>query len=83
MLQETIDGSIRSMIQAVRSRGFCGALSFELHGAVLPELTPTEAPDTSGPFLLPHLGTRFFGDGRIVVLKGGQWIICGKFLCLH
>lgn len=58
MLQEAIDGSIRSMIQAVRSRGFCGALSFELHGAVLPELTPTEAPDTSGPFLLPHLGTR-------------------------
>jgi hypothetical protein len=37
-----------------RSRGFCGALSFEVGGAFLPELM-AESKSTTGPFLLPLL----------------------------
>lgn len=45
-------GMFLQTLSWVMSRGFCGALSFEVGGAFLPELM-AESKSTTGPFLLP------------------------------
>ena len=42
----------------VRSRGLCGELSFDLDGALLPELAIDSS--AAGPFLLPQPGCEPF-----------------------